>query len=135
MKIIHKFPALIILTTFLWAGLVPAQASELLFSQWSDNQSAYGPSELWAPDGINSEVADDFDVVGDIDRVVAEGFIWGTVDFQGAYVRFYEFKPDGTPGALQKEYFVPNGFNAGASDPVNTVPRHGKTFPLGAARH
>src|SRR4030095_24937 len=76
MKIINKFPVVVVLAAFIWAGLVQAHASELLFSQLSDGQSTYGPSELWAPTGVNSEVADDFDVVGNIDRVFASGFIW-----------------------------------------------------------
>jgi len=50
--------------------MVRAQASELLFSQLSDGQSTYGPSELWKPAGINSEVADDFEVIGNIDRLL-----------------------------------------------------------------
>ena len=53
MKIINKFPVVVVLAAFIWAGLVRAQASELLFSQSSDGQSAYGPSELWAPAGVN----------------------------------------------------------------------------------
>jgi len=116
MKTINKFPAVVVLAAFIWAGLVQAQASDLLFSQLSDGQSTYGPSELWTPAGINSEVADDFDVVGNIDRVVASGFIWGTVDFQGVYIRFYAYNADGTPGALQQQYFLTGGFNAGTID-------------------
>jgi hypothetical protein len=97
----------------MWGGMVRAQASDLIFSQMSDGQSTYGPSELWTAAGINSEVADDFDVVGNIDRVVASGFIWGTVDFRGVYVRFYAYNSDGTPGALRQQYFLTSGFNAG----------------------
>src|SRR4030095_10329083 len=122
MKIINKFPAVVVLVTFIWTGLVQAQASELLFSQLSDGQSTYGPSELWSPSSINSEVADDFNVTGNIDRVFASGFIWGTVDFQGVYVRFYEYKTDGTPGLLQQEYFFNSGFNAGAIDVTLSPP-------------
>jgi hypothetical protein len=99
-----------------------AQASELLFSQSSDGQSAYGPSQLWTPAGINSELADDFEVIGNIDRVFASGFIWDTVDFQGVYVRFYAYGADGKPGALQKEYFLTNGFNAGTIDVTLSPP-------------
>src|SRR6185369_17877280 len=79
-----------------------------------DNQSTFGPSELWTTGGVNSEIADDFNVVGSIGRVVAYGFVWGIVDFHGAYVRFYDYQVDGTPGALQQEYFVSSGF-----DPIN----------------
>jgi hypothetical protein len=83
-----------------------AQSSEVLYSQFSDGKSTYGPSELWTSAAISTEVADDFDVTGSIDRVVAGGFTWGIVDFRGVYVRFYEFGADNKPGALQKEYFL-----------------------------
>ena len=121
MKIINKFPV-VIFAPLICAAMVRAQASELLFSQLSDGQSTYGPSELWTPAGINSEVADDFEVIGNIDRVFAQGFIWGSVDFQGVYVRFYEYKPDGTPGVLQREYFLTTGFNQGAIDATLSPP-------------
>ncbi|HEU4712541.1 MAG TPA: PQQ-binding-like beta-propeller repeat protein [Pyrinomonadaceae bacterium] len=91
------------------AGAV--HGSELVFSQSSDYQSTYGPSQLWPSTGTNSEVTDDFVVKGRIDRAVVGGVIWGAVDFQGVYIRFYEFGPDNAPGALQQEYFLP------ASDP------------------
>src|SRR4029450_3496475 len=116
MKTINKFPAVAVVAILMWGGMVRAQASDLLFSQLSDGQSTYGPSELWTAAGIKSEVADDFDVGGNIDRVVASGFVWGTGDFRGVYVRFYAYKADGTVGALQKEYFLTSGFNAGTID-------------------
>jgi hypothetical protein len=99
-----------------------AQASDLLFSQSSDGQSTYGPSQLWPAAGINSEAADDFEAIGNIDRVFASGFVWGTVDFQGVYVRFYAYGADGKPGALQREYFLTSGFNAGAIDVTLSPP-------------
>src|ERR1043166_4572710 len=99
-----------------------AHASDLLFSQASDGQSTYGPSEMWTAAGINSQVADDFEVTGNIDRVIASGFIWGTVDFQGVYVRFYAYGADGKPGALQKEYFLSTGFNQGTIDAALSPP-------------
>ena len=74
MKTINKLPVVVALAVFILMGLVRAQASELLFSQFSDGQSAYGPSELWNPAGVNSEVADDFDVAGNIDRVFASDY-------------------------------------------------------------
>lgn len=86
-----------------------ATAGELIYSQLSDNQSTFGPSQLWSPTGVNSEVADDFNVVANIDRISAGGFIWGAVDFQGAYVRFYTYGADNKPGALQQEYFLAAG--------------------------
>jgi hypothetical protein len=129
MKTINKFPAVVALAAFIGTGGIRAQASGLLYSQLSDGQSAYGPSELWAPAGVNSEVADDFDVIGNIDRVFASGFIWGAVNFQGVYVRFYQYGADGNPGALQREYFLNTGFNAGDIDvtlspPFSATGRH-----------
>jgi hypothetical protein len=85
------------------------KASELIYSQFSDNQSTYGPSLVWSAEGVNAEVADDFNVVANIDRVSAGGFIWGTVNFQGVYVRFYAFGANNKPGALQREYFIAAG--------------------------
>ena len=118
-----KVSAVIILISALtWAAVLNGQTSNLLFSQLSDGQSTFGPSELFAPASVNSEVADDFNVTGTIERVYADGFIWGTVDFQGVYVRFYEYKPDGTPGLLQREYFFNSGFNAGAIDVTLSPP-------------
>lgn len=107
MKLTH----LIIAPVLLLCLTGVAGGSELVFSQYSDNQSTYGPSQSWPSTGTNNEVADDFVVRGRIDRVVAEGFSWSTVDFQGVYIRFYEFGPDNAPGALQQEYYLP------ASDP------------------
>lgn len=100
---------LTLLAASLWFGSPSAEASDLVFSQSSDGQSAYGPSQLWPANGVNSEVADDFNAVANIDRVSAGGFIWGTVNFQGVYVRFYEFGADNKPGALQREYFFAAG--------------------------
>ena len=96
--------------------MMPVQGSEAVFSQLVDNQSTYGPSQLWSDNSINSEVADDFNVAASIDRVVASGFVWGAVDFRGVYVRFYEFGTDNKPGALQQEYFL------AAGDPSVTLP-------------
>src|SRR5262245_27987383 len=90
------------------AVLVPGRsfAGELLFSQYADGQSTYGPSQLWPDAGVNSEAADDFDVIGSIDRVVASGFIWGvTPQWRGVYVRFYQYGGNGAPGALLREEF------------------------------
>ncbi len=91
------------------AGVV--HGGELVFSQSPDYRSMYGPSQLFSSIGSNSEVTDDFVVMGRIDRVVAEGFIWGGADFQGVYIRFYGFGRDNAPGSLLQEYFLP------ASDP------------------
>lgn len=60
---INIFPP-IALATLIWAGMVPAQASEPLSSQFSDNQSTCGPGELWLANDVNSEVADELEVIG-----------------------------------------------------------------------
>src|SRR5687767_2054500 len=100
---------LAVLATSLWVFNPSATAGELIFSQYSDNQSTFGPSQFWPATGVNSEVADDFNVVANIDRISVDGFIWDAVDFQGVYVRFYEFGADSKPGAVQREYFFPAG--------------------------
>ena len=82
------------------------RAGELVFSQFPDNRSTYGPSQTWPSNATNSEVADDFVVTGRIDRVEAEGIAWNSADFLGVYVRFYEFGANNAPGALQQEYFL-----------------------------
>src|SRR5262245_45334374 len=78
-----------------------ANASELIYSQLSDNRSTFGPSQLWSPNSVNSEIADEFNVTGNIDRISAGGFVWGAIDFQGVYIRFYAFGADNKPGVLQ----------------------------------
>jgi IPT/TIG domain-containing protein len=100
---------LTLLAASLWMCSSSPAASELLFSQNADGQSTYGPSQLWSASGVNSEIADDFNVVANIDRVYASGFIWGAVNLQGVYVRFYQYGDDNKPGALQREYFFAAG--------------------------
>jgi hypothetical protein len=106
----------------LGAIAAPAQASDLLFSQLVDGQSVFGPSDVWTPSNIDREVADDFDVVGSIDRVVAEGYASDFLTFQGVHVRFYAYNIDGTPGALQQEYFFTTGYNAATVDVTLSPP-------------
>ena len=94
----------------LFVAPIRAIAGEILFSQAADGQSTYGPSQSWPEAGVNSEVADDFDVTGSIDRVVASGFIFGlTPQWRGVSIRFYQYNANGTPGALQREYFLAAG--------------------------
>ena len=100
---------LTVLAALLWISVPSVLASELVFSQSSDNQSTYGPSLVWSADNVNAEVADDFNVAANIDRVSAGGFVWGAVNFQGVHVRFYAFGADNKPGALQREYFLAAG--------------------------
>lgn len=104
---------------FLLGVIGSVRGGELIFSQFSDNQSTYGPSCAWPITGGRSEVADDFLVTGRIDQVVATGVTWNTVDFLGVYVRFYEFGANNAPGALQQEYFV------SAGDPNLTINSRG----------
>src|SRR6476646_5669424 len=110
------------IAAFLMAAINSLPASDLLYSQSVDGQSAFGPSEVWTPSNINSEVADDFEVVGSIDRVIANGYVPGAPAFQGVNVRFYEYLPDGTPGPLQREYFLATGYNAGTIDVTLSPP-------------
>jgi hypothetical protein len=100
---------LIAVAASLWTFSPSAKASEVIFSQYSDNQSTFGPSQFWPAADINTEIADDFNVVANIDRISASGFVWGPVDFQGVYIRFYEVGLDNKPGALQREYFFAAG--------------------------
>ena len=100
----------------LGAMAAPAQASDLLFSQLVDGQSVFGPSDVWVPSNVDREVSDDFDVMGSIDRVVADGSASSFLTFQGVHVRFYAYNTDGTPGALQQEYFFTTDYNAGTVD-------------------
>ncbi len=123
MKLTH-----LILTLILTVCLADAlHASELVFSQSSGNQFRNRPNQALHYAGTNSEIADDFVLKGRIDRVVADAFTWDTIDFQGLYVRFYEFRPDNTPGALQQEYFLPAGdpnlsHNPGGTMSINLLP-------------
>ncbi len=119
MKMISRTLALALLATSLWISNSSARAGELIYSQYSDGQSGFGPSQLWAPTGVNSEIADEFNVVGSIDGVFARGFAGvTTVNYQGVWIRFYAFGADNKPGALQHEYFLAVGdpnvvFNGG----------------------
>jgi hypothetical protein len=59
---------LALLTALLWISSPSANAGQLIYSQLSDNQSTYGPSQSWPAGGVNSEVADEFNLVANIDR-------------------------------------------------------------------
>jgi hypothetical protein len=47
-----------VLAASLWVSSPSTEASNLLYSQAVDGQSAFGPSEAWTPSSINSEAAD-----------------------------------------------------------------------------
>jgi hypothetical protein len=75
--------------------------------------SSFGPSIVTqAGPPVDQEFADDFDITGDIDRIV----FGGTRGFnapsgpiiRGAFVRFYAWN-NGNPGALQDEIYLPAG--------------------------
>jgi hypothetical protein len=98
---------LTLLVASLWITSASTRAGQLIYSQYSDGQSAFGPSLVWPATGGNSEIADEFDVVANIDGVHARGFAGvGTVDYLGVWIRFYAFGADNKPGALQREYFL-----------------------------
>ncbi|HEX7313339.1 MAG TPA: Ig-like domain-containing protein, partial [Pyrinomonadaceae bacterium] len=85
------------------------EGTQLTSTQW-DGQHWFGQSVVrlnGAP--IDKELADDFNLVGDIDRVVVNGAEGGAVStVRGAYVRFYKWE-NGNPGALQDEQYVAAG--------------------------
>jgi hypothetical protein len=108
---------------------VPATAGETLWTTNPNMPTLYssgmiGPS-VQTPQ-TNKEVADDFNVIGLIEEVLADGddcpgcFCCQPVT--GVFVRFYEWTASG-PGALQSEQFL------GASDPnFNWTPGYGPEF-------
>ncbi len=96
------------------AVAAPQAGSTLLWDQISDGRSVFGPSvktRSGSP-AQDEELADDFDIVGTIDRVV----LYGYRDFNaapnavvhGAWVRFYN-GTSGQPGALQVEHYLARG--------------------------
>ena len=84
-------------------------AQELLWMNLTDGNSTSQYSMITVGSSpYDAEVADDFDVVGTIERVFMSGYgcsSCGGVEVVGVYVRFYESTPADTPGALQAEYF------------------------------
>src|SRR3954467_10657980 len=107
MHIQLKYPITLLLL-LVAAALTPAanaQTGDIVWQQsmnFSDF-SDWGPSQKSPWGEINSEIADDFDVVGTITRIDVSGFGVSTQDteFAGVYVYFYAYGSDNTPGALQ----------------------------------
>jgi hypothetical protein len=103
---------------------VTQQTNNLIWSQAGDNQSFIGPSVKAQNLSVDKEVADDFDIVGTVERVM----MYGYRDFNappnppvfGAYVRFYEWL-NGVPGALQSEQFIAAGSPNLAYDPTTAT--------------
>jgi len=96
-----------------FTSLPEAHAQTIVWQQSFDffTFSDWGPSQRSESGSINAEIADDFDVVGTITRVDVNGYGVATQDaaFKGVYVHFYAYGTDNLPGALQAEYFIPQG--------------------------
>lgn len=91
-----------------------ALGSELLWTT-VPGQTGFGTTYSVLQGGAtpqDTEVADDFQVAGTVERVVAKGWNCSIgcspAPVQGAWVRFYEWTAAG-PGALQAEHFLPAG--------------------------
>src|SRR5215213_4391207 len=76
----------------------------------------FGPSQKSGSDVslINSELADDINLVGTINRVDVHGFSSGfdspspsSSFYYGLQIKFYAYGADNKPGALEAEYFIP----------------------------
>ena len=97
-------PAAVVL---LVASVTPALGSSLLWQQTWDGQSSYGPSVRSSL--VDQEIADDFNIVGDVDRVVATGRLpFGSPPdptVQAVEVRFYAVDGD-RPGEVLAEYVL-----------------------------
>lgn len=90
---------------------ITAYGQTPIWTQYSDFQSQVGTSSRTTDNQSDTEVADDFYVVGAITEIGVDGshisyFNSPPMNFQSAYVRFYEWQ-NGNPGALQYEELVP----------------------------
>lgn len=110
-KLAAAAAGLLLLTILLSGGAAQASAAELIYSQPFDNYTTFYSYQT--PDGATDyEAADDFYVIGNIERVVAYGYgSLSASQVQRAIVSFYEFGADGKPGALQARYMVDPGPN------------------------
>jgi hypothetical protein len=99
----------------------PVCADQLLFDQpWTSTFAS--PDSVFIPSvGMDLEVADDFDLVGSVGRLMITGNDCGSCPAPavlGVYVRFHEWTAAG-PGALQQETFVPGSDPGFLHDPVD----------------
>ncbi|HSN56237.1 MAG TPA: hypothetical protein VLT32_16345, partial [Candidatus Sulfomarinibacteraceae bacterium] len=89
------------------SGVGSASGGTLLWQQTWDGQSGYGPSVRSA--FVDQEIADDFELHADIDRIVATGSRgFGappSPTVQAVEVRFYAVDGD-RPGAVVAEYVL-----------------------------
>ena len=104
---------LLLLLSAATVSLAQAQ-SDVIWQQDTDFQADWGPSQRnqTAAYDLNSEVADDFDLIGTVNGIDIAGYnnaLQLNPEFGGVYVRFYASNSVGAPGALQAEYFVPAG--------------------------
>ena len=78
-------------------------AQELLWRNLANGNTTSDDSMIWA-DGsyYDAEVADDFDVMGSVERVLASGYSCfnscSDAVVAGVYVRFYQSTPANMPG-------------------------------------
>ena len=108
--------------------LAPAAGAqqEAIFAQFGNTTGIDTDVDSSTPGffGQPVEAADDFDVVGTIERVYVSGYgcsACAAPTVAGVHVRFYEWTASG-PGALQAAYFVPAGdpgFHYDASVPAS----------------
>lgn len=97
----------LVITTSATAG----GGSWVVWSQPQNTNWAIVPSFVSTDPVIDVEIADDFEIVGSVERIVATGydcFSCAPADVAGAYVRFYEWTPLG-PGAMVDEQFLADG--------------------------
>jgi len=98
------------------ATLLLASSSAFATEQiWSTGWSNYTTvqSEVCGSPALTYEAADDFDLVGLVERVYVDGDnsclgVCFPPPLTGAWVRFYDWTPHG-PGVLQAAHFVPAG--------------------------
>ena len=91
---------------------VPAAATEQIWSTGWSNMTTVQSQACGSPTMVN-EAADDFELVGLVERVYVTGYnscvaVCFPPPVTGAWVRFYAWTAAG-PGALQAEFFVPAG--------------------------
>ena len=95
-----------------------AQTEEVIWQQshgtGAGGVADFGPSQKAGSTAytLSSEVADDINLVGTINRIEVHGYANGypptsSSHYYGLNVRFYAVGADNKPGALQAEYFIP----------------------------
>ncbi|MHC5109618.1 MAG: hypothetical protein ACYTHJ_07045 [Planctomycetota bacterium] len=99
-----------------------AAAQELLWLNPANGNSTSRDSMIAPDNPYDAEIADDFDVVGSVERVLVSGygcFNCTNIVAAGIYLRFYEPTADNAPGALQAEYYLEAGDPAFLYNPDN----------------